>query len=124
MIYLGFLFIVVFLIVVYRNVNAVSPIVPIIAIVGWNGVAMYVFGIDYNPMTACLGSMTIGIAAEWTILVMERTLKSGRLPLILLKRLKIVSERLDLLFWFQGLLRSLDFQHYSLLPFQSSVILA
>ncbi|MGV8110434.1 efflux RND transporter permease subunit [Methanospirillum sp.] len=75
MIYLGFLFIVVFLIVVYRNVNAVSPIVPIIAIVGWNGVAMYVFGIDYNPMTACLGSMTIGIAAEWTILVMERYLE-------------------------------------------------
>jgi Predicted exporters of the RND superfamily len=45
MIYLGFLFIVVFLIVVYRNVNAVSPIVPIIAIVGWNGVAMYDLGL-------------------------------------------------------------------------------
>ena len=44
----------------------------LVAIVGWNAVAMYVMGIEYNPMTACLGSMTIGVAAEYTILVMER----------------------------------------------------
>jgi len=36
---------------------------------------MYILGIDYNPMTACLGSMTIGVAAEYTILVMERYLE-------------------------------------------------
>ncbi|MBN1166380.1 MAG: RND family transporter [Methanospirillaceae archaeon] len=75
MTYLGFLFVVVFLIIVYRNINAVSPIVPIVAIVGWNGVVLYLFGIDYNPLTACLGSMTIGVAAEYTILVMERYLE-------------------------------------------------
>jgi len=75
MTYLGFLFVVLFLIAVYRNVNAITPIVPIIAIVGWNGVALYIFGIDYNPLTACLGSMTIGVAAEYTILVMERYLE-------------------------------------------------
>jgi hypothetical protein len=72
MTYLGFLLIAIFLLVVYRNINAISPIVPIIAVVGWNGMAMYLLGIDYNPMTACLGSMTIGVAAEYTILVMER----------------------------------------------------
>ncbi len=75
MTYLGFLFVVVFLIIVYRNINAVSPIVPIVAIVGWNGVVLYLFGIDYNPLTACIGSMTIGVAAEYTILVMERYLE-------------------------------------------------
>ncbi len=75
MTYMGFLFVVIVLIVVYRNIDAVSPIVPIIAIVGWNGVALTVFGIDYNPMTACLGSMTIGVGAEYTILVMERYLE-------------------------------------------------
>jgi uncharacterized protein len=75
MTYLGFLFVILFLIAVYRNINAITPIVPIVAIVGWNGVAMYIFGIDYNPMTACLGSMTIGVAAEYTILVMERYLE-------------------------------------------------
>ncbi|PWR72584.1 efflux RND transporter permease subunit [Methanospirillum lacunae] len=75
MTYLGFILVAIFLGLVYRNVNALSPIVPIIAIVGWNAVAMYLLGLDYNPMTACLGSMTIGVAAEYTILVMERYLE-------------------------------------------------
>lgn len=75
MTYLGFALVALFLGLVYRNVNALTPIVPIIAIVGWNAVAMYILGIDYNPMTACLGSMTIGVAAEYTILVMERYLE-------------------------------------------------
>lgn len=70
--YAGFILVVLFLALVYRNIYAITPIVPIFAIVGWNAVAMYVMGITYNPMTACLGSMTIGVAAEYTILVMER----------------------------------------------------
>ena len=69
---LGFIFVFVFLAVVYRHVHAVSPLVPIILIVGWNAVAMYVMGLAYTPLTATLGSMTIGVAAEYTILVMER----------------------------------------------------
>lgn len=72
MTYLGFLLIAVFLMVIYRNINAISPIVPITAVVGWNGIALYLMSIDYNPLTACLGAMTIGVAAEYTILVMER----------------------------------------------------
>ncbi|MFA5267074.1 MAG: hydrophobe/amphiphile efflux-3 (HAE3) family transporter [Methanoregula sp.] len=69
---LGFIFVFVFLILVYRHFHAVSPIIPIIFVVGWNAVAMYVMGIEYSPLTATLGSMTIGVAAEYTILVMER----------------------------------------------------
>jgi hydrophobe/amphiphile efflux-3 (HAE3) family protein len=69
---LGFIFVFVFLILVYRHFHAVSPIIPIIFVVGWNAVAMYVLGIEYSPLTATLGSMTIGVAAEYTILVMER----------------------------------------------------
>lgn len=70
--YVGFILVILFLAVVYRNINAITPIIPIAAIVGWNAVAMYIMGLNYNPMTACLGSMTIGVAAEYTILVMER----------------------------------------------------
>ena len=33
---------------------------------------MYILGISYSPLTATLGSMTIGVPAEYTILVMER----------------------------------------------------
>jgi uncharacterized protein len=69
---LGFVLIFVYLVLVYRHLHAVSPLVPIIAIVGWNAVAMYALGIAYTPLTATLGSMTIGVAAEYTILVMER----------------------------------------------------
>jgi len=69
---LGFIFVFAFLILVYRHLHAVSPIIPIIFVVGWNAVMMYMIGLTYNPLTATLGSMTIGVAAEYTILVMER----------------------------------------------------
>jgi hypothetical protein len=72
MTYLGFALIFVFLAVVYRHFHAISPLIPIIFIVGWNSVIMYILGIAYSPLTATLGSMTIGVAAEYTILVMER----------------------------------------------------
>ncbi|RXE55354.1 hydrogenase expression protein HypA [Methanoculleus taiwanensis] len=69
---LGFGLILLFLIFVYRKFTAISPIIPIIFIVGWNGAIMFILGIDYSPMTATLGSMTIGVASEYTILIMER----------------------------------------------------
>ncbi len=69
---LGFILVFVFLLLVYRRVHAITPLVPIILVVGWNAAAMYLLGIDYTPLTATLGSMTIGVAAEYTILVMER----------------------------------------------------
>lgn len=72
MTYLGFIFVFVFLILVYRHLHAVTPLIPIILIVGWNAVAMFILNIPYTPLTATLGSMTIGVAAEYTILVMER----------------------------------------------------
>jgi len=72
---LGFILIVAFLALIYRKIHAVTPIVPIVCIVGWNAVDMLILNIDYTPMTACLGSMTIGVAAEYTILIMERYLE-------------------------------------------------
>ena len=69
---LGFIFVGVFLILVYRHLHAISPMIPIIFVVGWNAVMMSIIGLTYNPLTATLGSMTIGVAAEYTILVMER----------------------------------------------------
>ncbi|HVP50417.1 MAG TPA: hydrophobe/amphiphile efflux-3 (HAE3) family transporter, partial [Candidatus Bathyarchaeia archaeon] len=72
MTFLGFALIFVFLALVYRHFHAISPLIPIIFIVGWNAVMMSILGIAYSPLTATLGSMTIGVAAEYTILVMER----------------------------------------------------
>jgi len=72
MTYLGFGLIFMFLALVYRHIHAISPLIPIVLVVGWNSVMMYILGISYSPLTATLGSMTIGVAAEYTILVMER----------------------------------------------------
>ena len=69
---IGFAFILIFLILVYRKFSAISPIIPIVFIVGWNGGIMYMLGLDYTPLTAVLGSMTIGVASEYTVLIMER----------------------------------------------------
>lgn len=86
--YMGFILVVFFLAVVYRNINAITPIVPIAAVVGWNAVAMNLLGIEYNVMTACLGSMTIGVAAEYTILVMERYIEEKERTPNVIKALK------------------------------------
>lgn len=72
MTYLGFALIFAFLVLMYRRLYAVSPLIPLVSVVGWNVVGMALIGINYTPMTACLGSMTIGVAAEYTILMMER----------------------------------------------------
>ncbi|ABD41671.1 Hydrophobe/amphiphile efflux-3 HAE3 [Methanospirillum hungatei JF-1] len=69
---LGFVFIFGYLLLVYRRLKAAVPLIPIIVIVGWNGAIMYLIGLDYTPLTAVLGSMTIGVASEYTILIMER----------------------------------------------------
>ncbi len=72
MTFLGFFVIAVYLLLIYRTILALSPIIPIIMIVGWNSLIMKALSINYTPMTAVLGSMTIGIACEYTILIMER----------------------------------------------------
>ncbi len=70
---LGFGLIFGFLLLVYRRLGkAITPLVPIAFIVGWNGLIMYVLGIDYTPLTATLGSLSIGVASEYTIVMMER----------------------------------------------------
>ena len=79
---LAFVMIFGLLLLIYRNaVKALTPVIPIMMIVGWNGLVMYMLGIDYTPITATLGSLTIGVASEYTILIMERYLRGeGKWP--------------------------------------------
>jgi uncharacterized protein len=72
MTFLGFVLIFVFLLLVYRKGIALTPLVPIICVIGWNPIAMILLGQSYSILTAVLGSMTIGIGSEYTILIMER----------------------------------------------------
>lgn len=69
---LGFIMVPGFLVLVYRRFKSLLPAIPVVMIIGWNTLVMYILNIDYTPLTACLGSMTIGLAMDYTILVMER----------------------------------------------------
>jgi hypothetical protein len=72
---LAFLLILLFLIFAYRQIVAIAPMIPIIFVVGWNAVIMWIFSIDYTFITASLGAITIGVSSEYTILIMERYLE-------------------------------------------------
>jgi hydrophobe/amphiphile efflux-3 (HAE3) family protein len=78
MTFLGFILILIFLLLMYRTWVAATPLIPLICVVGWNPLAMIALGQNYNMLTAVLGSMTIGVGSEYTVLVMERYLEEVR----------------------------------------------
>nr|WP_319375214.1 hydrophobe/amphiphile efflux-3 (HAE3) family transporter [uncultured Methanoregula sp.] len=78
MTFLGFVLIFIFLVLIYRQGVALTPLVPLICVIGWNPLAMIALGQNYSIMTAVLGSMTIGVGSEYTILVMERYLEERK----------------------------------------------
>ena len=100
---LGFALIFGWLILIYRKLTAISPIIPIVMIVGWNGAIMYGLGIDYTPMTAVLGSMTIGVASEYTILIMERYLEERSLGKERLEAIRIGVQKIGMAITVSGL---------------------
>ncbi|MCG1004951.1 MULTISPECIES: RND family transporter [Halobacterium] len=70
---LGVLFVLGLLLCYYRDiVKAVAPLVPMIFVLGWQNIYMYELGIPVSPLGASLGAMTVGIGAEYTIILMER----------------------------------------------------
>ncbi len=72
------------LLAIYRDwLKALIPVVPVALVTGLAGGAMYLLGIQYNPLTATLGALTIGLGAEYSILVMARYFEErgkGSLP--------------------------------------------
>jgi len=92
---LGFAMILIFLYIIYRRfVKAATPLVPIIMICGWNGLIMYLLAIDYTPLTATLGSMSVGVASEYTILIMERYYEERANGLALMPAIQYSIERI------------------------------
>jgi hydrophobe/amphiphile efflux-3 (HAE3) family protein len=61
------------LLVYYRRlVKAVAPLVPMLFVIGWQNLYMAALSIPVSPLGAGLGALTVGIGAEYTIIVMER----------------------------------------------------
>jgi hydrophobe/amphiphile efflux-3 (HAE3) family protein len=70
---LGIAFVFSLLLLYYRDpVKAIAPMVPMVFVVGWQGLYMLALGIRVSPLGASLGALTIGIGAEYTVIVMER----------------------------------------------------
>jgi len=70
---LGVLFVLLLLLAYYRDpVKAIAPLVPMVFVLGWQNIYMYELGLAVSPLGASLGAMTVGIGAEYTIIVMER----------------------------------------------------
>lgn len=71
--YLGMAIIFIGMLIIYRNwMKSVATILPIVMVTGWIGGVMYFLDMMYNPLTATLGALAIGIGAEFTILMLER----------------------------------------------------
>lgn len=61
------------LLIIFRNIfKAVAAVLPIILIVGWSGLLMYLLGFSYTPLTSTIGALIIGIGTEYTILILMR----------------------------------------------------
>ena len=70
---LGFLFVFGALLLYYRNLlRAVAPLVPMLFVIGWQNIYMLALAIPVSPLGASLGALSVGIGAEYTIIVMER----------------------------------------------------
>ncbi|MFW6299136.1 MAG: efflux RND transporter permease subunit [Bacillota bacterium] len=67
------------LLIIYRSfLKAFFPLVPVVLLIGWTSLTMHLLGIAYTPLTATLGALTIGIAVDFSILVMGRVKEERR----------------------------------------------
>ena len=70
---LGLLLIFIVLLAIYRDlIKALLPVLPMLVVIGWMGGVMYLSGMKYTPLTACLGALILGVGSEYAILMMER----------------------------------------------------
>ncbi|MBN2109755.1 MAG: RND family transporter [Methanosarcinaceae archaeon] len=61
------------LLAIYRDhLKALTPVITMVMVVGWSGGIMYYSGMEYNPMTATLGALILGVGSEYAVLMMER----------------------------------------------------
>ena len=70
---LGIVLVFVGLLAIYRDfLKAFTPVITMTMVVGWSGGIMYYTGMEYNPLTATLGALILGVGSEYAILMMER----------------------------------------------------
>ena len=73
MIYVALGAVLVWLLIAYRNlVKTVLPVLPVLIALGGSSAAIYVLGIELNPLTAVSGPLIIATCTEFSVLIMAR----------------------------------------------------
>jgi hydrophobe/amphiphile efflux-3 (HAE3) family protein len=73
MIYAALGAVLIWLLISYRNlVKTVLPLLPVLIAVGGSSVAIYLLGIELNPLTAVSGPLIVATCTEFSVLIMAR----------------------------------------------------
>jgi hydrophobe/amphiphile efflux-3 (HAE3) family protein len=65
-----------------RLVNAVLTVIPVVAVIAWSSLVMFLIDIPLNPLTAILGVLVIGIGTEFMVLINGRYIEEINLGVI------------------------------------------
>jgi hydrophobe/amphiphile efflux-3 (HAE3) family protein len=115
---LGVLFVFVLLLLYYRHpVKSVAPLIPMLFVVGWQNIYMYAFGISVSPLGASLGALSVGIGAEYTIIVMERYYEEREKGVAPLDAVETAGQRVGKAISVSGLTTVFGFSALTLSPF-------
>ncbi len=115
---LGLAFVFGLLVLYYRHpVKATAPLVPIVFVIGWQGLYMSALGIEVSPLGASLGALTVGIGAEYTIIVMERYYEEKRAGAAPLDAIETAAQRVGKAITVSGMTTVFGFSALLLSPF-------
>ncbi|MCX2818904.1 RND family transporter [Haladaptatus sp. F3-133] len=115
---LGVLFVFVLLLLYYRHpVKSVAPLIPMLFVVGWQNVYMYIFEISVSPLGASLGALSVGIGAEYTIIVMERYYEEREKGVAPLDAVETAGQRVGKAISVSGMTTVFGFSALTLSPF-------
>ena len=115
---LGVLFVFVLLLLYYRHpVKSVAPLIPMLFVVGWQNIYMYAFDVSVSPLGASLGALSVGIGAEYTIIVMERYYEEREKGVAPLDAVETAGQRVGKAISVSGMTTVFGFSALTLSPF-------
>jgi hydrophobe/amphiphile efflux-3 (HAE3) family protein len=114
----GVLAVFVLLLVYYRDpVKALAPLIPMLFVVGWQNIYMAAFDIRVSPLGASLGALSVGIGAEYTVIVMERYFEEKRRGAAPLDAIETAGARVGKAITISGMTTVFGFSALTLSPF-------
>jgi hydrophobe/amphiphile efflux-3 (HAE3) family protein len=108
----------VLLLLYYRDpVKALAPLIPMLFVVGWQNIYMAAFDIRISPLGASLGALSVGIGAEYTVIVMERYFEEKRRGADPLDAIETAGARVGKAITISGMTTVFGFSALTLSPF-------